>query len=75
MAPTLQTNYALIIKNMHLDCISSKAYNLPKIELSDLSRAQYSQMIENNREKYAYKSDALSVAQLYEFVNSLIIHK
>ena len=36
--------------------------------MSDLSRAQYSQIIKNNREKYAYKSDALSIAQLYDFV-------
>lgn len=70
MAPTLQTIYALIIKNMHFDCISSKAYNLPKIELSDLPRAQYAQMIIENKEKYAYKSDALSLAQLYEFLNN-----
>ena len=47
-----------------------RTYNLQRIELSDLSRAQYSQMIENNREKYAYKSDALSVSQLYGFVNT-----
>ena len=47
-----------------------RTYNLQRIELSDLSRAQYSQMIENNREKYAYKSDALSVSQLYGFVKT-----
>ena len=48
----------------------TRAYNLQKIEMSDLSRAQFSQMIEKNRGKYAYKSDALSIAQLYEFVKS-----
>ena len=45
-----------------------RSYNLQKIEMSDLSRAQFSQIIENNREKYAYKSDSLSVSQLYDFV-------
>ena len=35
-----------------------------------MSRAQFSQMIDENRGKYAYISDALSVAQLYEIVKS-----
>ena len=48
----------------------TRAYNLQRIELSNLSRAQFSEIIQENREKYAYKSDALSVAQLYEFVKS-----
>lgn len=47
-----------------------RSYNLQKIEMSDLSRAQFSQIIENNREKYAYKSDSLSVSQLYDFVKT-----
>ena len=38
---------------------------------SDLSRAQFYQMIEKNREIYAYKSDALSVAQVCKFVKTL----
>ena len=46
----------------------TRAYNLQRIELSDLPRAQYAQLISENKEKYAYKSDALSVAQLYDFV-------
>ena len=46
----------------------TRAYNLQRIELSEVSRAQYSQLIAENREKYAYTSDALSVAQLFEFV-------
>jgi len=52
--------YDLISKN--------RAYNLQRIELSEVSRAQYSQLIEENRGKYAYTSDALSVAQLFDFV-------
>lgn len=36
--------------------------------MSDLQRAQYAQLISENRGKYAYKSDALSVAQLFDFV-------
>ena len=48
----------------------TRACNLQRIELSNLSRAQFSEIIQENREKYAYKSDALSVAQLYEFVKS-----
>ena len=43
-------------------------YNLQRIEKSALSRAQYSQIITENREKYAYNADALSVAQLFDFV-------
>ena len=46
----------------------TRAYNLQRIELSEVSRAQYSQLIAENREKYAYTSDALSVAQLFDFV-------
>ena len=46
----------------------NRAYNLQRIEMSDLQRAQYAQLISENRGKYAYKSDALSVAQLFDFV-------
>ena len=46
----------------------TRAYNLQRIELSEVSRAQYSQLIAENRGKYAYTSDALSVAQLFDFV-------
>jgi len=46
----------------------NRAYNLQRIEMSDLQRAQYAQLISENKEKYAYKSDALSVAQLFDFV-------
>ncbi len=46
----------------------TRAYNLQRIELSEVSRAQYSQLTEENRGKYAYTSDALSVAQLFDFV-------
>ena len=46
----------------------TRAYNLQRIEMSALSRAQYSQLITENREKYAYNADALSVAQLFGFV-------
>ena len=49
---------------------SRRAYNLQRIEMSEVSRAQFSQILEENRGKYAYTSDALSVAQLYEFVKS-----
>ena len=45
-----------------------RAYNLQRIKLLEVSRAQYSQLIEENREKYAYTSNALSVAQLFDFV-------
>lgn len=47
---------------------SRRAYNLQRIEMSEVSRAQFSQILEENREKYAYTSDALTVAQLYDFV-------
>lgn len=46
----------------------ARAYNLQRIELSTLSRAQFSQMIAENRGKYAYSADALSIAQLFDFV-------
>ena len=46
-----------------------RAYNLQRIEMSELSRAQYAQLINENREKYAYSSDSLSIAQLFDFVN------
>ena len=45
-----------------------RAYNLQRIEMSELSRAQYAQLISENKEKYAYSSDSLSVAQLFDFV-------
>ena len=45
-----------------------RAYNLRRITMSNLSRAQFSELILQNREKYAYKSDVLSVAQLFELV-------
>ena len=48
----------------------NRAYNLQRIELSKVSRAQYSQLIEENREKYAYTFDALSVAQLFNLVKT-----
>ena len=38
--------------------------------MSALSRAQYAQIINENRGKYAYNADALSVAQLCDFVKS-----
>lgn len=47
-----------------------RAYNLQRIEMSALSRAQFSQIIDENRGKYAYNVDELSVAQLYEFVKT-----
>ena len=47
---------------------SKRAYNLQRLKISEVSRAQYSQLIDENRGKYAYTSDALSVAQLFEFV-------
>lgn len=40
----------------------SRAYNLQRIELSALSRAQFAEMISQNREKCAYSADALSVS-------------
>ena len=46
----------------------TRAYNLQRIEMSALSRAQYSQLITENRGKYAYNADALSVSQLFGFV-------
>lgn len=46
----------------------NRTYNLQRIKLSEVSRAQYSQLIAENRGKFAYTSDALSVAQLFEFV-------
>ena len=39
-----------------------------RIEMSKLSRAQYAQLISENKEKYAYSSDSLSIAQLFGFV-------
>ena len=39
------------------------------IEKSEPSRAQYAQLISENKEKYAYCSDSLSIAQLFDFVN------
>ena len=48
--------------------IKHRAYNLQRIELSGLSRAQFSGMLSMNRGKYAYKSDALTVSQVYELV-------
>lgn len=52
------------------DTLNSKrrAYNATRIKMSELSRAQYSQLIEENREVYAYSSDSLSVAQPFELV-------
>ena len=47
-----------------------RAYNIQRIELSEVSRAQYSQLIEENRGKFAYTSDALSVAQLFNLVKT-----
>ena len=37
---------------------------------AELSRVQFSQMIDENRGKYAYNSVALSIAQLYELGKS-----
>lgn len=48
----------------------NRAYNLQRIKLSEVSRAQYSQLIEENRGKFAYTSDALSVAQLFNLVKT-----
>ena len=45
-----------------------RAYNLQRLEVSEMSRAQYAQIISENKEKYAYNSDALSIAQLFDFV-------
>ena len=45
-----------------------RAYNLQRIEMSELSRAQFSQMIGENREKYAYSSDTITVSQLFNLV-------
>lgn len=45
-----------------------RAYNLQRIEMSKLSRAQYAHLISENKEKYAYSSDSLSIAQLFGFV-------
>ena len=47
---------------------NQREYNLQRIEISTLQRAQYAQIISDNRKKYAYNVDALSVSQLYEFV-------
>lgn len=46
----------------------TRAYNLQRIEMSALSRAQYSRLITENRGKYAYNADALSVSQPFGFV-------
>lgn len=48
----------------------TRAYNLRRIEMPKLSRAQFSDMIKENRGKYAYNSDALSVAQLFDLVKT-----
>ena len=45
-----------------------RAYNVQKIKMSDLSRAQYTQIKNECRGKYAYKSNAISVADLFAFV-------
>ena len=47
-----------------------RAYNLQRIVLSELSRAQFSDMTAVNRGKFAYNSDALTVAQLYSLVKT-----
>ena len=36
--------------------------------MSDLQRAAFSKLLKENREKYALRSDTLTVSQLYEFV-------
>ncbi len=46
----------------------TRAYNLRRIEMPELSRTQFSSLIAGNRGKFAYNSDALSVAQLFDFV-------
>lgn len=46
----------------------TRAYNLRRITLSALSRAQFADIISQNRGKYAYSADALSVSQLFDFV-------
>ena len=48
--------------------IKHRAYNLQRITMSGLSRTQFSEMISVNRGKLAYKSDALTVAQVYDLV-------
>ena len=48
----------------------NRAYNLQRIQLSALSRAQFAEIILQNREKYAYSTDALSVSQLHQFVKN-----
>lgn len=45
-----------------------RAYNLRRIEMPKLSRAQFSSLIAGNRGKYAYNFDTLSLAQLFELV-------
>ena len=45
-----------------------RAYNVQKIKMSDLSRARYTQIKNECRGKYAYKSNAISVADLFAFV-------
>ena len=49
---------------------SRRTYNLQRITMSSLSRAQWSTMIDDNREKYVYSNDALTIAQLYELVKT-----
>ena len=44
-----------------------RAYNLQRIELSEVPRAQFSQILLENREIYAYTSDALTVSQMYDY--------
>ena len=46
----------------------TKVYSLRRITLSALSRAQFAEIISQNRGKYAYSADALSVSQLFDFV-------
>ena len=48
----------------------NRAYNLRQIKMSNLQRAQFSQMLVENRGDYALQYDALTVAQLYDFVKT-----
>ena len=49
---------------------SERAYNVQRIKMSTLSRAQYSQLKTAYRGNYASSVDAISIADLYEFVKT-----
>ena len=59
----------LIVEEYDVDG-KTRAYNLRQIKMPNLQRAQFSQMLVENREVYALQNGALTVAQLYDLVKT-----